>query len=135
MKWLPERDSKRTIRRVVTDELPYHYRWHNKTKTLFRGKKPDFIPRGKIVSKKELRHYKYLQEYKNPIKKAMGFQRIMQEENLNQGQLAKKMGISRVRITQVLNLLKLPQEQQTYVLEYGKKEQITERMLRESPNH
>lgn len=116
--------------RVVTDELPYHYRWRNKTKTLFRGKKPDFIPKGKIVSKKEMRHYKYLQEYKNPIEKALEFQRMMQEENLNQNQLARKLKISRVRVCQLLSLLKLPEDQQKYVLEYGKKEMITERGLR-----
>jgi DNA-binding transcriptional regulator LsrR (DeoR family) len=49
------------------------------------------------------------------------FAKIMKEEGLNQWQLARKLGISRVRITQILNLLKLPQEQQDYVLEHGKK--------------
>jgi len=127
---LPERDSKRTISRVVTDELPYHYRWCNKTKTLFRGKKPDFIPNGKIVSKKELRHYQYVRDYVNPIEKALEFQRMMKEENLNQNQLARKLKISRVRVCQLLSLIKLPEDQQKYVLEYGKSKMITERSLR-----
>ena len=54
----------------------------------------------------------------------------MQEENLNQGQLARKLGISRVRITQVLNLLKLPKEQQEYIMKHGNEQMITERKLR-----
>ncbi len=55
---------------------------------------------------------------------------LMNEESLNQSQLAQKLGKTRVRVTQLLNLLKLPQEQQDYILEYGKKEMITERSLR-----
>jgi hypothetical protein len=90
--WLPEQDSKRTNCRVVSEEIPYHYRWCNKTKTLFRGPKPDFIPKGRIVSKKEMKHYQYVQAYENPLEKALEFKRIMQEESLNQGQLARKLG-------------------------------------------
>ena len=77
-----------------------------------------------------MRHYLHVEAYKNPIEKALEFARIMKEENLNQGQLASKLKISRVRISQILNLLKLPQEQQNYVIEYGKEEMITERKLR-----
>ena len=54
----------------------------------------------------------------------------MNEENLSQNRLAKKLGTSRVRITQYLNLLKLPKEQQNYILKHGKEQQITERKLR-----
>jgi transcriptional regulator with XRE-family HTH domain len=54
----------------------------------------------------------------------------MQEENLSQNQLARKLGISRVRVSQLLSLLKLPADQQKYILEYEKKEMITERSLR-----
>ncbi|MBU1044569.1 MAG: hypothetical protein KJ915_09280 [Candidatus Omnitrophica bacterium] len=128
--WLPERDSQRTNSRVVTDVLPYHYRWQNKTKTLFRGEKPDFIPKSNIVSQKEMRHYQYVQAYENPIEKALEFTRIMKEEGLNQNQLAQKLGISSVRVCQLLNLLKLPEDQQKYILEYGKEKMITERQLR-----
>jgi len=106
--------------------------YNNKTKTLFRGKKPDFIPRGKIVSKKEMRHYQYVRDYVNPIEKALEFKRMMEEENLNQNQLARKLKISRVRVCQLLSLLKLPEEQQKYILEYGKTEMITERQLRKT---
>ena len=77
-----------------------------------------------------MKHFQYVQAYENPLEKALEFQRIMREEGLNQGQLARKLGISRVRVCQLLNLLKLPEDQQKYILEYGKKEMITERKLR-----
>jgi transcriptional regulator with XRE-family HTH domain len=54
----------------------------------------------------------------------------MREKNLTQSQLAKFLGVSRVRVTQMLNLLKLPIEQQNYILEHGKEKFITERSLR-----
>jgi len=71
-----------------------------------------------------------VQAYENPIEKTLEFKRIMREENLNQNQLARKLGISRVRICQLLNLLKLPEDQQKYILEYGKQNMITKRSLR-----
>lgn len=77
-----------------------------------------------------MKHYLHVEAYENPIEKVLEYKRIMKEENLNQGQLARKVGISRVRATQILNLLKLPEDQQNYVLEYRKGEIITERQLR-----
>ncbi|MBF0384357.1 MAG: hypothetical protein HQL27_00655 [Candidatus Omnitrophica bacterium] len=128
--WLPEQDSKRTNSKVITEEIPYYYKWHNKTKTLFRGPKPDFIAPGKIITKREQEHHDFVESYENPIEKAMEYARMMQEEKLSQNGLAKKLGTSRVRITQILNLLKLPQEQQEDILANGKEKLITERQLR-----
>lgn len=82
-----------------------------------------------------MRHYQYVQAYENPIEKALEFKRIMQENGLNQEQLARKLSISRVRVHQLLNLLKLPEDQQKYILEYGKEEMITERQLRKPSLH
>jgi len=128
--WLPEQDSQRTNSKVITEEIPYYYKWHNKTKTLFRGPKPAFIQAGKIITQREQEHHDFVESYKNPIEKAMEYARMMQEEKLSQNSLAKKLGISRVRVTQILNLLKLPQEQQAYIIENGKEQQIMERQLR-----
>lgn len=72
----------------------------------------------------------HVEVYENPIEKAQDYERTMKDENLNQNQLAQKLGISRVRINQYLRLLKLPPEQQNYILEYGKEKMITERILR-----
>ena len=57
---------------------------------------------------------------------------MMKEGNLTQIELARKLGISRVRVTQYLNLLRLPKEQLDYITQNGKEEKITERKLRKS---
>ena len=54
----------------------------------------------------------------------------MVKENLSQSQLANKLGLSRVRVSQILNLLNLPKDKQDYVLKHGKEQMITERQLR-----
>ena len=82
-----------------------------KTKTLFRGPKPDNFPKNKIITKKEQRHIDYVESYQNPLEKAMEFELIMKAENLTQTAFAEKIGISRVRVSQYLSLLKLPQEE------------------------
>lgn len=127
---LTDRGTQRTNCRVVSEELPYFYKWQNKTKTLFRGPKPKYIQKNKIITKKEQRHHEFVESYENPIEKALEYQRMIREENLNQIQLARKLGISRVRVWQLLNLLKLSEDQQKYVLEYGKEKMITEQSLR-----
>jgi hypothetical protein len=110
--------------------LPYFYKWQNKTKTLFRGPKPDNFPKNKIVTQKEQRHHDFVESYENPIEKAMEYDRIMKAENLTQSALAEKLAVSRVRISQYINLLKLPKERIDYILKNGKNELITERSLR-----
>ena len=77
-----------------------------------------------------MRHYLYVENYNNPILHAQELQHIMKEEGLSQNKLAKKLGISRVRVTQILNLLKMPKEQQDYILKNGKEKMITESSLR-----
>jgi ParB/RepB/Spo0J family partition protein len=99
-------------------------------KTLYMGKKPSFVPKNKIVTKKEMRHYNYLNSYINPIVKAKEYLKLLKKERLTQAELAKRLGVSRVRITQFLNLLKLPKEKQNYILKYGKERLITERAIR-----
>jgi transcriptional regulator with XRE-family HTH domain len=75
-----------------------------------------------------------MESYVNPILKAREFESILKDQNLTQSQLAEKLGISRVRVTQILNLLKLPQGQQDYSIANGKEKQITERQLRNKNN-
>ena len=134
-KWLPGLDTKRTNSRIVSEVLPYHYRYCKKTKTLVRGSKPKFVPKDVVVSKKAMKHYLHVEAYENPIEKALEFSRIMKEEKLTQAEMAKKLGISRVRVTQTLNLLKLPLEEREIVLQNGKREFITERSLRKIISH
>lgn len=128
--WLPTQSTQRTNTKVITEEIPYHYKWHNKTKTLFHEPKPDFIPKNKIITQKEQRHHDFVESYENPIEKAMEYKQKMKDENLTQSALAEKLGVSRVRISQYLSLLKLPNDKIQYVLNNGKEKMITERSLR-----
>ncbi len=57
----------------------------------------------------------------------------MELEDLNKADLARKLGISRARVTQILNLLKLPEKLIREVEEMGdywERRLVTERMLR-----
>ena len=60
----------------------------------------------------------------------MEYEWIMKKEQLTQSELARKLGISRVRVNQILKLIKLPQEQRDHILDNVNKELITERKLR-----
>ncbi|MCP4648448.1 MAG: hypothetical protein GY853_00015 [PVC group bacterium] len=79
---------------------------------------------------RKLQHQKHIDSYVNPIKRALKYEQMMKIEELNQSQLANKLGISRVRVNQILNLLKLPKTRQKHILKNGKEKMITERSLR-----
>lgn len=51
----------------------------------------------------------------------------------NQAELARKLGLSRARVTQIMNLLKLPVDIREYILQlpHTKQRGFTERKLRE----
>jgi predicted XRE-type DNA-binding protein len=68
--------------------------------------------------------------YVNPITQAMDYKHMMKQENLSQIELARKLGISRVRVTQYIKLLRLSKAQLDYIMQNGKEEKITERKLR-----
>jgi hypothetical protein len=59
------------------------------------------------------------------------------EEGISQAELAKKLGVSRARVNQWLQLLKLPEKLLVEVEALGdhwKRRRVTERALRESGN-
>lgn len=75
--------------------------------------------------------------FRNPIIQAKEMLLEMDFHNLTQAQLARKLGISRARVTQMLNLLKLPDELIQEVEEMGdhwQRRLVTERTLR-GKNH
>jgi ParB/RepB/Spo0J family partition protein len=88
------------------------------------------LQRDRIISKRKLQHQNHIDSYVNPLTKALEYERMLKDENISKSQLAKKLGISRVRVTQILNLLKLPKKNQERILKNGKDEMITERKLR-----
>ncbi|MCK5015355.1 MAG: helix-turn-helix domain-containing protein [Candidatus Omnitrophica bacterium] len=90
------------------------------------------LERVKKISKRKLARQKRKESYVNPITQAMDYKRMMKEENLSQIELARELGISRVRVTQYLNLLKLPKARLDHIMRNGEKQKITERSLRDN---
>ena len=71
--------------------------------------------------------------FRNPIIQAKEMQLEMDLHDLTKAQLARKLNISRARVTQMLNLLKLPGDLIREVEEMGdywERRLVTERMLR-----
>jgi len=70
---------------------------------------------------------------KSAIELAFEFQRLLDEGEVNnRAEIAARYGISRARVTQLLNLLRLPQSVLSLLLELGRKAgaRFTERQLR-----
>ncbi|MHA1928848.1 MAG: hypothetical protein ACTSV2_09780 [Candidatus Thorarchaeota archaeon] len=73
--------------------------------------------------------------YRNPIILAREMALIMEMEELSRADLARKLGLSRARVTQMLNLLVLPEMIISEVEEMGdnwSRQIVTERQLRRS---
>ena len=73
--------------------------------------------------------------FRNPIILAREMSLMMEMEEMSRADLARKLKLSRARVTQMLNLLKLPAELITGIEEMGdhwSRQLITERKLRRS---
>jgi ParB-like chromosome segregation protein Spo0J len=71
--------------------------------------------------------------YRSPIIQAREIARAIQLKQLSQGQMAKKLGCSLSRVSQMLHLLKLHEEKQTEIEALGdhwNRRVVTERGLR-----
>jgi len=71
--------------------------------------------------------------FRNPIIQAKEMKLDMELNNLTRAELARKLGISRARVTQMLNLLRLPEELREEIEamgDYWGRRLVTERMLR-----
>ncbi len=71
--------------------------------------------------------------YKNPIVLAQQWQKIIENENITRSELASREKISRARVTQILNLLKLSEDVKKKIIALGStmnNQVITERKLR-----
>jgi ParB-like chromosome segregation protein Spo0J len=71
--------------------------------------------------------------FRNPIIQAKEMQLEMEYHNLTRAQLARKLNISRARVTQMLNLLRLPDEliQEVEAMgDHWERVLLTERTLR-----
>ncbi len=72
-------------------------------------------------------------QYRNPVSVAEEWLKRMEKKNLTQVDLARELGVSRARVTQVMNILKLPENVLNEYKALGdpmEKQLITERKLR-----
>jgi len=87
------------------------------------------------VTIKPTKSKKVKKTFRNPIKQAKEMQLEMEFHKQTKAQLARKLGISSARVTQKLNLLKLPDEliQEVEAIgDHWERRLVTERMLRRS---
>lgn len=73
--------------------------------------------------------------YPNPLKEARRYKQLLDEgQATSQADLARSLGVSRAKVTQMLNLLKLDEEIQEFVLNLDDTDErlrvLTERKLR-----
>ncbi|MCK5842595.1 MAG: hypothetical protein KAH31_10530, partial [Candidatus Sabulitectum sp.] len=71
--------------------------------------------------------------FRNPVIQAKEIKLEMELNDLTRADLARKLGISRARVTQMLNLLKLPEDLKEEIEamgDYWERRLVTERMLR-----
>ncbi len=95
-------------------------------------------PRGPVLTipiQLTVRHLKPkpVKTYRNPVIHAMELRDRMVAEGINRAELARRIGVSRARVTQWLNLLELPEDALHEVEEQGdnrSRQVVTERMLR-----
>ena len=58
IEWLPNGNTQRTkTAKTVTELIPYYYRFNKKSRILWQGEKPGFIPANKIFTQKEWRSH------------------------------------------------------------------------------
>ena len=72
--------------------------------------------------------------FRNPIIQAREMALMMEMEELSRAELARKLGFSRARVTQMLNLLRLPEKLISEIEAMGdnwERRLMTERMLRD----
>ena len=82
---------------------------------------------------KPIKQRKTRKTYRNPIIQAREIALEIQLKELTQGQMARKLGCSLSRVSQMLHLLKLPEEKQREIEALGDhwdRQVVTERGLR-----
>ena len=76
---------------------------------------------------------RFKKTFRNPIIQAKEMALEMELNDLTRAELARKLGISRARVTQLLNPLKLPEELKDKIEamgDYWERRLVTERVLR-----
>lgn len=116
-KWLPGRDTQRTINRL-TLHMPIHLIFNgNRALDIIEGQAPYGISTSERLTKTILGRYKPVICKPNPVVLALKYQKIYDHPDYqSMEKVAQEFGVSRVRIHQMLNLLKLDQRIIDYII-------------------
>ena len=106
--WLPDPVTERTPK-VLTIHVPIHFMF-NKDKQLqiVEGKAPYGISTDKRITRRLLKEHRPVVCKPNPITIALKYQKMYEDSTFRtMEKVGQQLGVSRVRIHQMLNLLKL----------------------------
>ena len=119
MKKLPDRDSQLTGNRL-TLHFPIHIIFNRfKGLDIIEGEAPYKISTDNRITKTILQRFKPVLCKPNPIKLAQKYQTIYeQSETRSINSVAEQFGISRIRVYQLMSLLKLDKRIISYLLSY-----------------
>lgn len=99
------------------------------------GQKNVIFMNFKNINKRIVRHYKFVEGLNNPIVEALKYQECFERKGVNtKAEVGEIFGVSRARVVQYLNLLKLPNPIIDYMIKNCEDKTVcqffTERRLR-----
>ena len=115
-----------------TFKVPIHIAFNEKREVnIIEGHAPYGISTEKRITKKILQHHKPTKPRANPIKTALRYQNVYQSlPSPSMAKTAEVLGVSRVRVHQMLSLLKLDKRIIDYLLKDNTDLNFSERRLR-----
>lgn len=132
LKLLPVPTSQRTT--SVGFKFSIYLMYETTGISIIIGKSPVNQECNKVLKKNKIKKYNRIQSWKNPIAQALKYRSLLENNgSITQTQLANQLKISKVRLTQYLNLLKLDPSIISYLSSLQKLLEdcyISERLLR-----
>lgn len=128
--WLPDPQTERTIA-SATVRFPVYLQFARQRLCIVFGKPPYSIKTDKRITKRLLKQARSTRRKPSPLVEAIKYANLLKEPSIvSKSQIARKLGVSRARVCQMLNLLKLAPDIQEDILS-GKRagKVFTERRL------
>ncbi len=119
----------------LTINIEYITEAFDKKKQVKFGQKSETLMKFKNINKRTVKHYKFIEGLTNPIVEALKYQECFERKGVStKAEVGEILGVSRARVVQYLNLLKLPNPIIDFMLENHENKRIcqffTERRLR-----
>lgn len=94
--------------RAVDLRNPYYLHWQDHTLDFTWGERPALLPGGRPLTQRQLEAYRNHQARISPLSEARRFQAELNHAAVKtKAEVARRFGVSRVRVVQYLNLLTL----------------------------